>query len=68
MEFLVQACALNEAISRSVVPFGELRRGVELICHSGGKPQARLLESWQADVIGDFADHILDFEAEAAQM
>lgn len=68
MEFFVQACALNDAIYRSVVPSGELRRGVELIWHRGGKPQARLLESWQADVIGDFADDILDLEAEAAQM
>jgi len=68
MEFLVQACALNELIYRSVVAVGELRRGVALICHRGGKPQARLLESWQAHVIGDFADDILDFEAEAAQM
>lgn len=68
IEFFKQASAQNEAIYLSVVTVGELRRGVELIRHRGDEPQAALLEAWLADVIGHYADNILAFDAEAAQV
>ncbi len=66
--FLKRASAQNEAIYLSVVTVGELRRGVELIRHRGDEPQAELLERWLADVVGHYADNILHFDADAAQV
>ncbi len=68
IEFFKQTSAQDESIYLSVVTVGELRRGVELIRHRGDAPQAELLESWLADVIGHYADKILAFDAEAAQV
>jgi predicted nucleic acid-binding protein len=66
--FFKQASEQNEAIYLSVVTVGELRRGVDLIRHRGDEAQAVLLERWLADVLGLYADNILAFDAEAAQV
>jgi predicted nucleic acid-binding protein len=47
---------------------GELRRGVELIDHRGDVRQARALEDWLAVLLEQFRDHILAFDADAAQV
>lgn len=52
----------------SAVSIGELRRGVENLRARGDLPQAQLLESWLNDVLIDYADRILDFDRECAQM
>lgn len=52
----------------SVVTIGELRRGIELIRLRGDKPQARLLETWLHTVLVDYADHILPFDEDSAQV
>ncbi len=52
----------------SVVTLGELRRGVELIRHRGDLPQAEALESWLQALLDDYADQILEFGAEEAQV
>ncbi len=58
----------DEGLFLSVVTVGELRRGVELIRHRGDEPQARLLERWLQGILSAYADWILDFDAEAAQV
>ena len=66
--FFRSAARGDEAMFLSVVTIGELRRGVELIRHRGDQPQARLLERWLQDLLSAYADRILDFDAEAAQV
>lgn len=58
----------NEPIYLSVITIGELRRGVELIRHRGDLDQATLLENWLTTILSEFADRILAFDAEAAQV
>ncbi|EXJ14390.1 type II toxin-antitoxin system VapC family toxin [Imhoffiella purpurea] len=52
----------------SVQTIGELRRGVERIRNRGDAPQARLLEDWLDRVLTEYADRILDFDADCAQV
>jgi predicted nucleic acid-binding protein len=52
----------------SVVTVGELRRGVELIRHRGDLMQASLLERWLNELLSAYADKVLPFDAEAAQV
>ena len=47
---------------------GELRRGVEIIRGRGDAAQAALLEHWLGRVLQEFADRVLPFDAEAAQI
>ena len=68
IEFFKRASVQKEVIYLSGVTVGELRRGVELIRHRGDEPQADLLERWLSDVIGHYADNILDFDTDSAQV
>ncbi len=52
----------------SVITLGELRRGVERIRHRGDRDQARALESWLHKLLDEYADHVLDFGPEEAQL
>lgn len=52
----------------SVVTIGELRRGVDLIRYRGDERQGRELETWLASILADYDDHILEFDAETAQV
>ena len=52
----------------SVITVGELRRGVELIRHRGDLTQAGMLETWLHTLVEDYADNILDFGTEEAQV
>jgi predicted nucleic acid-binding protein len=52
----------------SVVTVGELRRGVDLIRHRGDMAQAGALEAWLQNLLDDYADNILDFGKEEAQI
>ncbi len=66
--FFKQAAAQQHPLYLSVVTVGELRRGVELIRHRGDTEQAALLEAWMQRVLTQYADNILAFDAEAAQV
>ena len=68
VEFFSRACAEGHAVYLSVVTIGELRRGVELIRRRGDTPQAALLDAWLTHVVGQYADRILAFDTEAAQV
>jgi predicted nucleic acid-binding protein len=52
----------------SVITIGELRRGVELIRQRGDQTQARALEAWLQSLLDDYADHMLDFGRDEAQV
>ena len=66
--FFRRAAEFGDALYLSAVTLGELRRGVELIRHRGDLAQARLLESWLEGVLRDYADVVLPFDADAAQV
>lgn len=52
----------------SVQTLGEIRRGVENIRGRGDLPQAQRLENWLYWVTSEYADRILDFDADCAQV
>ena len=52
----------------SAQTIGEIRRGLENIRHRGDLPQARRLEKWLDLVTNDYADRILSFDEECAQV
>ncbi|MGC1306182.1 MAG: type II toxin-antitoxin system VapC family toxin [Phormidesmis sp.] len=52
----------------SVITIGELRRGVNLIQYRGDIAQAKLLETWLQTILDQYADHILEFGKEEAQI
>ncbi len=52
----------------SVQTVGEIRRGLENIRQRGDLPQARKLEQWLNRVVQDYADRILDFDLDCAQV
>jgi len=52
----------------SVITIGELQRGVDLIRHRGDLAQANVLETWLQILLDDYADSILDFGKEEAQV
>ena len=66
--FFDDIAATNKSVYLSAISIGELRRGVELIRHRGDLDQATLLENWLTTVLSEFADRILAFDAEAAQV
>lgn len=65
--FFARAVAQGEALYLSVISLGELRRGVELIRYRGDVVQAEVLEAWLTELLTDFSDKILPFDADAAQ-
>jgi predicted nucleic acid-binding protein len=62
------ANAKGDALYLSVVTIGEIRRGIESIRHRGDSRQAEQLDAWLATLLDDFADHILDFAHDEAQV
>lgn len=68
IEFLTRTARASQPVYLSVVTIGELRRGIELIRHRSDAQQADLLERWLDQVITDYGDHILGFDADTAQV
>lgn len=58
----------TEDIYLSAQTIGEIRRGLENIRHRGDLPQTRQLEKWLDLVVSDYADKILTFDEECAQV
>ena len=52
----------------SAQTIGEIRRGLENIRHRGDLPQVKKLENWLDLVVTDYADKILTFDEECAQV
>lgn len=52
----------------SAQTIGEIRRGLENIRHRGDLPQTKKLEKWLGLVVADYADKILTFDEECAQV
>jgi toxin FitB len=66
--FFAKASRNNIDLYLSAVTIGELRQGVELIRHRGDKTQSARLERWLNTLTVEFADSILPFDQEAAQI
>ena len=67
LEFF-SANADEDRLYVAVQTIGELRKGVERIRGRGDEPQAALLETWLNDTVNDYADKLLDFDEESAQV
>ena len=52
----------------TAVTIGELRRGVELICHRGDTRQANVLGRWLDALLAEYGDNVLPLDADAAQV
>ena len=66
--FFANCVAASTPVFISVVTVGELRRGVELMRHRGDALQAQRLDAWLTGLLADFADYILDFSFDEAQI
>lgn len=67
-EFFDNASRNNIALFLSAITIGELRQGVEIIRHRGDSAQAARLERWLDRVTTAYADAILPFDQETAQI
>ncbi|MEJ0009033.1 MAG: type II toxin-antitoxin system VapC family toxin [Steroidobacteraceae bacterium] len=67
-EFFRNASQNNIALFLSAITIGELRQGVENIRHRGDSAQAVRLERWLDRLSVDYADAILPFDQETAQI
>ena len=68
LRFFETCEAQSTPLYLSAITVGELRRGVSLIAHRGDAPQAQRLERWLTALIEQFRHHILDLDADAAQV
>ncbi len=66
--FFKHAAIRQQSLYLAAVTIGELRRGVEAIRYRGDTLQADLLEHWLDGLLADYSDHILSFDADAAQL
>ncbi len=67
-EFFDNASRNNIALFLSAITIGELRQGVESIRHRGDSAQSVRLERWLNRLTVDYADAILSFDQETAQI
>lgn len=58
----------EEDIYLAVQTLGELRQGVERVRARGDLPQASILENWLDSILNKYADRILDFDRECAEV
>ena len=66
--FFSDAAAEGIPLFLSAVTIGELRQGVEAVRHRGDLAQATRLSRWLGTVTRDYADAILPFDEEIAQI
>jgi predicted nucleic acid-binding protein len=66
--FFESATRSNTLLYLSAVTIGELRQGVENIRYRGDVPQAKQLEHWLDRLTRDYANAILAFDADTAQV
>jgi predicted nucleic acid-binding protein len=68
LAFFAHVASTDQPVYLSVVTVGELRRGIELSRHRDDARQAALLEDWLDVVLEQYGEHILAFDADAAQV
>ncbi len=68
LEFLERAAANDTPLFLSAISVGELRRGIERVRRRGDIDQAGLLEAWMGAVLEAYADRVLAFDGDAAQV
>jgi hypothetical protein len=66
--FFRDAATQNIPLFLSAVTIGELRQGVETVRHRGDLAQATRLSRWLGTITSDYADAILPFDEEIAQI
>jgi predicted nucleic acid-binding protein len=66
--FFDSAIADNTPLYLPAISLGELRRGVELVRYRGDVALAARLEAWLGLILEEFADRVLDFGPDAAQV
>lgn len=66
--FFREAIGTGSALYVSAITIGELRRGVEKLRHRGNARQAAPLEQWLNQLANEYADSILPFDSEMAQV
>lgn len=66
--FFARASASGVPLYLSAITVGELRRGVELVRHRGDGRQAGRLERWLEALLEEYADYVLGFDADTAQL
>lgn len=66
--FFRDAARADASLYISAITIGELRRGVEKIRYRGDDRQARLLEDWLNALCEKYAEAILAFDGEIAQI
>jgi hypothetical protein len=66
--FLGAAASEGLPLYLAAVTIGELRRGVELIRHRGDERQARMLERWLEELLTEYGESVLPFDADVAQI
>ena len=67
-QFLTRAAEREEPLFLSAITIGELRRGVELVRRRGDVEQAERLDAWLRSILEAYADRVLPFDADAAQI
>jgi predicted nucleic acid-binding protein len=58
----------SDAIYLPVQSIGEIRRGVEIVKRRGDSTQAKMLEMWLQTLTTEYADRILSFDDDCAQV
>lgn len=66
--FFRETARNDDALYLSAITVGELRRGVEIIRRRGDSAQADKLDQWLTLVVREYAEGILHFDAETAQV
>jgi predicted nucleic acid-binding protein len=67
-QFFRDAATQGVPLFLSAITIGELRQGVETVRHRGDLAQATRLARWLDTVTHDYADAILPFDGEIAQI
>jgi toxin FitB len=68
IEFFNRVARAGAPVYLSIITVGELRRGVDIIRQRGDHEQAGLLEDWLSALLDQYADKVLAFDADAAQV
>jgi predicted nucleic acid-binding protein len=67
-QFFRDAASQGRSLFLSAVTIGELRQGAEAVRHRGDLTQAIRLSRWLGTITEDYADAILPFDEEIAQL
>jgi predicted nucleic acid-binding protein len=66
--FFQEAATQGVPLFLSAITIGELRQGVEAVRHRGDLAQAARLSRWLSTITSDYAEAILPFDEEIAQI